>query len=137
MYIERADILYSVELRDQSHNSTYSLMRFSLYLLTIVLGLFLSSLTIVGLALFSSFLNFFELVLSFSLSTDDGALFLSFFKSEDVDLLFPSSSPAKIDVPSCLSFLPEPSFRFFFLYYQPMGLNPPHPPFCWFYCTKR
>ena len=34
MYIERADILYSVELRDQLHNSTYSLMRFSLYLLT-------------------------------------------------------------------------------------------------------
>ena len=35
MYIERADILYSVELLDLSHNSTYSLMRFSLYLLTI------------------------------------------------------------------------------------------------------
>ena len=36
MYIERADILYSVELRDQLHNSTYSLMRFSLYLLTAI-----------------------------------------------------------------------------------------------------
>ncbi len=35
MYIERADILYSVELLDESHNSTYSLMRFSLYLLTV------------------------------------------------------------------------------------------------------
>ncbi len=34
MYIERAHILYSVELLDESHNSTYSLMRFSLYLLT-------------------------------------------------------------------------------------------------------
>ena len=30
MYIERADILYSDELRDQLHNSTYSLMRFLL-----------------------------------------------------------------------------------------------------------
>ncbi len=35
MYIERADILYSVELLDESQNSTYSLMRFSLYLLTV------------------------------------------------------------------------------------------------------
>ena len=42
MYIERADILYSVELWDESHNSTYLLMRFSLYLLTpsITLNLF-------------------------------------------------------------------------------------------------
>ena len=36
MYIERADTLYSVELLDLSQNSTYSLMRFSLYLLTIL-----------------------------------------------------------------------------------------------------
>ena len=36
MCLERADILYSVELSDQPHNSAYSLMRFLLYLLTVL-----------------------------------------------------------------------------------------------------